>query len=49
MDASNILQVITLAVAGWTLREVISQGKDLAKVKQKMKDLPCGECDYSHD
>jgi len=44
MDAYNILQVVTLAVAGWTLREVIAQGKDLSAMKQKMKDLPCKDC-----
>lgn len=45
MDASNILQVITLAGVGWALRELISQGKDLAKIKQQIRDLPCGDCD----
>jgi hypothetical protein len=45
MDAYNILQVITLAVVGWTLREVIHLGKTIAAMKQKLRDLPCGDCE----
>jgi len=44
MDASNILQTITLAVAGWTLAKVISQGETIAAIRQKLKDLPCDTC-----
>jgi hypothetical protein len=39
MDASNLLQIITLAGVGWALREIISQGKDLAQIKQRLKDI----------
>jgi len=43
-DAANLLQVITLALSGWTLREVVQQGKVIAAMRQKLKDLPCGKC-----
>jgi hypothetical protein len=45
MDAATILQTITLAVVGWTLLEVIGLGKEQAKMKQKLQDLPCGDCE----
>jgi hypothetical protein len=48
MDAGNILQVITLAVAGWTLQRVISQGEKIAAMDQKLSDLPCGDCKINH-
>lgn len=46
MNPSDILQTITLGIAGWTLLEVISQGKAVAAMKQKLRDLPCGDCDF---
>lgn len=44
LDAANILQAITLAGVGWTLLEVIAHGKEISAIKQKLSDLPCGEC-----
>ena len=44
MNAADILQTITLAVAGWTLIEVISLGKKIERHDQKLKDLPCNSC-----
>jgi hypothetical protein len=44
LDASTILEGITLAVAGWTLKKVIDQGEVLATLKQKLRDLPCQQC-----
>lgn len=45
MDANNILQVITLGVVGWTLKEVICLKVSVAALKQRVKDLPCSICD----
>ena len=44
IDAVNILQTVTLAVAGWTLLEVVKLGKKIERHDQKLKDLPCNEC-----
>ena len=44
MTPSEIIQTVTLAVAGWTLLEVIAQGKAVAVLKQKLRDLPCNKC-----
>jgi hypothetical protein len=44
IDASEILQVITLAVVGWILLEVISIGRAIERHEQKLKDLPCDGC-----
>lgn len=46
-DAQSILQVITLAVTGWILLEVIAHGKALAAIKQQLKDLPCELCNLN--
>jgi hypothetical protein len=43
-DASQILQVITLAISGWTLLEVIRLGRTIERHDQKLEDLPCGDC-----
>ena len=43
-NAPAILQIITIGVAGWTLLEVIKQGKSIATFKQKVRDLPCEKC-----
>ena len=40
----DAIQTVTLAVAGWTLLEVIKQGKTIAAMQQKIKDLPCYRC-----
>jgi len=48
-DPANVLQTITLAIVAWTLREVIHQGKVIAAMRQKMKDLPCGKCEVKND
>jgi hypothetical protein len=45
MNPSDILQTITLAVAGWTLVKVISQGEAIAAIRQQLKDLPCDKCE----
>jgi len=45
IDAPTILEAVTLAVAGWTLKKVIDQGEVLAALKQKLRDLPCQNCD----
>ena len=45
MDAANILQLITLGVSGWVLLEVISLKTSFAAMKQKLRDLPCGDCE----
>ena len=44
IDAATILQTVTLAVAGWTLLEVVSLGKKIERHDQKLKDLPCNNC-----
>lgn len=44
MNPSEILQLITLSVAGWTLREVFRISNDLSGLKQQVKDLPCEAC-----
>ena len=44
-DASNVLQGIVVAVSGWTLLEVIRQGKKLERLDQKIQDLPCDGCE----
>ena len=44
MNAADILQTVTLAIAGWTLVEVISLGKKIERHDQKLRDLPCGNC-----
>jgi hypothetical protein len=40
-DAQSILQVITLAVTGWVLIEVIKLKTTMAAIKQQIKDFPC--------
>ena len=45
MDAANILQLITLAISGWTLKEVIRIGRAIERHDQKLSDLPCGDCE----
>ena len=47
-EAAQILQIIILGVSGWTLLEVIKQGKEVAQMKQKLRDLPCGESCHKH-
>ena len=42
--STDAVQTVTLAVAGWTLLEVIKQGKIIAAMQQKVKDLPCYRC-----
>lgn len=44
-DSASILQVVTLAVSGWVLLEVIGLKTKMAEVNQKLKDLPCENCD----
>lgn len=36
MDAMAILQTISLAVSGWTLLQVIQQGKELTAIKTRL-------------
>lgn len=42
---ASLLQVITLAICGWTLTEVIAIGKQIERHEQKLSDLPCGKCE----
>lgn len=44
MDATVILQTITLAVSGWALHELIKLKTKLARLSQKLDDLPCQAC-----
>ena len=44
MFSTDAVQGVTLCVAGWTLLEVIKQGKQVAAMQQKVKDLPCYRC-----
>jgi hypothetical protein len=44
IDATNILQTITLAVTAWALLEIIALKTKLARLEQKLDDLPCQEC-----
>jgi hypothetical protein len=44
-NPAEILTTITLAVSGWTLIKVIRQGEVLAALQQKLKDLPCNNCE----
>ena len=44
VNASDILQLITLGVTSWVLIEVINHGKTIAAIKQRLKDLPCPVC-----
>lgn len=46
MDATQILQTITLAVVGWNLLEVIRLGRKIERHDQKLSDLPCSDCDH---
>ena len=39
MNYELLLQTVTLAVAGWTLKEVIAHGKELARLDQALKDV----------
>lgn len=44
LDATNILVTIALAVNGWILLEVVSLKTEVARLEQKLDDLPCLEC-----
>ena len=44
MDAITILQTITLGVSGWVLLEIIHIRTKLARLDQKLDDLPCRTC-----
>ena len=44
MDATVILQTVTLGVSGWALIELIALKVKLAELHQKVKDLPCHDC-----
>ena len=37
MNSSELVQYIALAVSGWTLLEVIAQGKTIVAIKTKLK------------
>lgn len=44
MDATNILLTIALAVNGWALLEIIGLKTQVARLEQKLDDLPCQDC-----
>lgn len=44
IDATNILQLIALGVSGWALLELIALKTQLARIEQKLDDLPCQTC-----
>ncbi|HEX3626701.1 MAG TPA: hypothetical protein VH280_14910 [Verrucomicrobiae bacterium] len=44
MDATAILQTITLGVSAWALLELIGLKIKLARMEQKLDDLPCQDC-----
>jgi hypothetical protein len=46
IDASSILQMITLAVVGWVLLELIDLKTKVAALSQKINDLPCDVCNF---
>jgi hypothetical protein len=41
MNVTETLLAITIAIAGWNLLETIGNGKKIAAITQKIKDLPC--------
>jgi len=43
LDATNILQTLTLGGVAWILTRIVKHGEKLARIEQKLKDLPCGE------
>lgn len=45
VNAAEVLTAITLAVSAWTLLRVIRLGEEMAAMKQKIRDFPCGSCD----
>ncbi len=45
----GVVQTGVLAIAGWTLLEVIAQGKTVAVLQQKLRDLPCGDCEIKNE
>jgi hypothetical protein len=45
LNPQEILTAITLAVSGWTLLRVIKLSENFAAIKQKLSDLPCGDCE----
>ncbi len=40
MNAAEILTMVSIAVSGWTLHEVIRLGKDVAVLKSHHKPKP---------
>jgi hypothetical protein len=47
MNAAEILQTITLGVSAWALLEIIALKTKLARLEQKLDDLPCHGCPES--
>lgn len=43
IDATNILQTLTLGGVAWIFARLVKHGEKLARIEQKLKDLPCGE------
>ena len=46
-DANTILITITLGVVSWNLLTIISLKVKVAKLEQKIDDLPCNHCDQN--
>lgn len=43
-EPTNILQIIILAVSGWTLNSVIQIKEQMSVHKTKLQTLPCSDC-----
>jgi hypothetical protein len=43
-DATNILETIAIGVQAWALLEIIALKTKVARLSQKLDDLPCQEC-----
>jgi len=53
MTAELLLSTILLGICSWTLLQTVGNGKQLAQLDQKVKDLPClngaQACDFQKE
>ena len=43
-DVTNILETIAIGVQAWALLEIIALKIKIARMSQKLDDLPCQDC-----
>lgn len=43
-DATNILETVAIGVQAWALLEIIGLKTKVARLSQKLDDLPCQDC-----